>query len=140
MSKVASVLKLTVPAGQATAAPPVGPALGQKGIKAIEFCKQFNEKSKCFTPSTPLPVKIKCNPDRTFSFDIKMPATSWLLKKACNVDSLSTTRIVANLSVRALYEVTKIKMKDPSFVGLSDRQVFSMIAAQATHCGIRLVD
>lgn len=140
MSKPAtSVLKLIVPAGQATAAPPIGPALGQRGIKAIEFCKQFNEKTKEFITSTPLPVRITCNADRTFSFELKMPTSSWLLKKAANIELLSTSRIVANLSVKALYEITKIKMQDPSFSGLSDKQVFSMIAAQAKLCGIRLV-
>ncbi|KAJ2795846.1 mitochondrial 54S ribosomal protein YmL19, partial [Coemansia furcata] len=79
---VASILKLIVPAGKATPSPPVGPALGQRGVKSMDFCKQFNDRTKDLILDTPTPVAISIKPDRTFTFAVKSPPTSWLLKRA----------------------------------------------------------
>lgn len=76
------VISLTIPAGNAKPAPPVGPVLAQNGVSVPDFCKQFNDRTKNEEPNTPLRVEISCNKDRTFSFIIKLPSVAFLLKKA----------------------------------------------------------
>lgn len=79
-------IRMTVPAMKATPSPPVGPVLGQRGIKAIDFCKLFNERSKEFIMNTPLGVRMKVNPDKSFNFVVNCPPTSWFLKKAAGIE------------------------------------------------------
>ena len=135
----AALIKLTVPAGQASAAPPIGPALGQKGVKAIDFCKQFNEQTKQYLPGTPLPTLIHVKADRTFTFSARPPTASYLLKRAAGLETASTSQWVAQLTPQHLYEIAKIKHRDPVLANLSLQSVFSMISSCAHSIGIEIV-
>jgi len=80
--KVSAYIKLQVPAGQANPSPPVGPALGQHGVNIMEFCKGFNAQTQSLEPGAPVPVVITVYADRSFSFEMKTPPASYLLKKS----------------------------------------------------------
>ena len=112
--KVKTQIKLYCSAGQATPAPPVGPALGQRGLNIMEFCKQFNEKSKGQEGLT-LPVLITVYEDKSFSFILKSPPSSVLLKRACNIAKASgqpNKEKVGKLTRGQVEEIAKLKMKD----------------------------
>ncbi|MFH1868265.1 MAG: 50S ribosomal protein L11 [Candidatus Omnitrophota bacterium] len=112
--KIKTHIKLYCPAGQANPAPPVGPALGQHGLNIMEFCKSFNEKTKG-REGLLLPVVITVFEDRTFSFIIKSPPCSVLLKKAANLAKASGSpgkEKVAKVSKVQVLEIAKIKMQD----------------------------
>src|SRR4026209_1575824 len=85
--KVTGQIKLQVPGGQANPAPPIGPALGQRGVNIMEFCKTFNARTKDMEQGTPIPVKITVFSDRSFTFEMKTPPASYFLKKAAGVNS-----------------------------------------------------
>jgi large subunit ribosomal protein L11 len=133
-----SLLKLFIPAGGATPAPPIGPALGQKGIKAMEFCRQFNEASKDYLPGIPLRTRVYCKADRTFTFEVGPPTTIWLLKKAANIEKASSEKRVASLDCRYAYEIALVKSKDPSFLHLPLQFVYRSVLATARTCGINV--
>ena len=112
--KIKTQIKLYCSAGQATPAPPVGPALGQHGLNIMEFCKQFNEKSKGQEGLT-LPVLITVYEDKSFSFILKSPPSSVLLKRACNIAKASgqpNREKVGKLTRAQGEEIAKLKMKD----------------------------
>lgn len=112
--KIKAQIKLYCPAGQATPAPPVGPALGQHGLNIMEFCKQFNEKSKG-QEGLILPVLITAYEDRTFTFIIKTPPSSVLLKRVCNLAKASgqpNKEKVGKVTRAQVEEIAKTKMKD----------------------------
>lgn len=112
--KVKAQIKLYCPAGQATPAPPVGPALGQHGLNIMEFCKQFNEKTKGQEGLT-LPVLVTAYEDRSFSFIIKSPPSSVLLKRSCNIAKASgqpNREKVGKLNQSQVEEIAKTKLKD----------------------------
>ena len=118
--KVDGLIKLQIPAGNATPAPPVGPALGQKGVNIMEFCKQFNAKT-ADQPGMIIPVVITVYTDRSFTFITKTPPASVLLKKAANLDVASgepNNKKVATLSIDQVKEIAKIKMPDLSAANL----------------------
>ena len=134
-----SLLRLTINAGQASPAPPVGPPLGQKGVKASDFCKIFNERSKNFLPGIPLPTKITVFSDRTFTFVIHVPTTFHLLKTACKFERGCTNQTVAIVPVKLIYEVAKIKSRDVCFENVPLRSVFKSVLATARHVGIKVL-
>ena len=112
--KVKAVIRLYCSAGSANPAPPVGPALGQHGLNIMEFCKQFNAKTQGQDGMT-LPVVITAYEDRTFTFIIKSPPCSVLLKRACGVAKASGTpnkEKVGKVTVDQVKEIAKIKLKD----------------------------
>ncbi|KAJ3337908.1 hypothetical protein HDU93_000353 [Gonapodya sp. JEL0774] len=134
--------KLLVPAAKAAPTPPVGPALGQRGVKSIDFCKQFNDRTKHITPGTPIPTLITVRPDRTFTFITKAPQTAWLLKRAAGVEKGTSTpgrEVLGSVSVKHLYEIAKLKSEDPGFKGLELEQIAKCIAAQTRTLGIKVV-
>lgn len=136
---VASLLKLNIPSGSATPTPPIGPALGQRGVKAIDFCRQFNEQSnKLYSPQVPLRCAVHVKPDRTFSMSIGPPSSTWLLKKAAGIDKASSAREVAKLPVQYIYEIAKIKAKDPVLSHVPLKRIFEMIVASAKSFGISI--
>ncbi len=113
--KIAGQLKLQVPAGSATPSPPIGPALGQRGINIMEFCKAFNAASQEMEKGQPIPVVITYYQDKSFTFTMKTPPVSYFLKKAANLKSgskepgKSTAGRVSRDKVR---EIAEAKMKD----------------------------
>ncbi|ANB11455.1 mitochondrial 54S ribosomal protein YmL19 [Sugiyamaella lignohabitans] len=121
MSKQAAkniLVKLIVGAGQASPQPPVGPALGSKGVKAIDFCKDFNARTAHLNPGTPVPAIITVKPDRSFTYEIKSPPTAWLLMKAAGIDKGTPEagkKTVGTVSLKHIYEIAKIKKTVSSF-------------------------
>jgi len=113
--KVTAVIKLQVPAGKATPAPPVGPALGPHGVSAPQFVQQFNDRTKNFEPGLTIPVVITVFADRSFTFITKTPPAAVLIKKACNLQSGSAEPHkvkVAKISKAKLKEIAETKMPD----------------------------
>ncbi len=113
--KITALIKLQCPAGKATPAPPVGPALGPHGVSAPQFVVQFNERTKNMEPGLIIPAVITVYSDKTFTFILKTPPASVLIKKACNLTKASAnaaTTKVAVLSKAKLEEIAKIKMPD----------------------------
>lgn len=113
--KVEAYIKLQVPAGQANPSPPVGPALGQKGVNIMEFCKAFNAATQGLEPGLPTPVVISVYSDRSFTFITKTPPAAVLLKKAAGIKSGSNapnTKKVGKLTRAQLEEIATIKMPD----------------------------
>ncbi|MBN2618614.1 MAG: 50S ribosomal protein L11 [Spirochaetales bacterium] len=113
--KVTAVIKLQVPAGSATPAPPVGPALGPHGVSAPQFVQQFNERTSKLEKGLTIPVVIEVYSDRSFSFITKTPPAAVLLKKAANLKSGSAEPHkvkVATLSVKQIKEIAELKMPD----------------------------
>jgi large subunit ribosomal protein L11 len=135
----ASIIKLSIGAGQASAAPPIGPALGQKGVKAIDFCKQFNEATKQYIPGIPLLTQITVKPDRTFSFEVRSPSTSYLLKRAAGISTCSTNNFVGQVTPQQIYEISKLKLKDPILANMGLENVYKMIAAYAHQIGLEVI-
>ena len=113
--KVIGTLKLQVPAGKANPSPPIGPALGQRGINIMEFCKAFNAKSQDIEPGAPCPTIITYYQDKSFTFEIKTPPASYLLKKAAATKSgskLPGREIAGSVTVKQVREIAEAKMKD----------------------------
>ncbi|MBI4062922.1 MAG: 50S ribosomal protein L11 [Elusimicrobia bacterium] len=113
--KIKTLIKLQIPAGQANPAPPVGPALGQHGVNIMEFCKQFNERTKTNEPGMVIPAVITVYEDRSFAFITKMPPISALLKKTAKIAVASGTpgkTKVGKVTKGQVEEVAKTKMPD----------------------------
>ena len=112
---VVGIIKLQIPSGSATPAPPIGPALGQRGLNIQDFCKAFNAATEKGEKGVPLPVIISCYEDRTFSFIVKKPPMSTLIKKSLNLKKGSGkphTDKVGKLSAAAMKEIAQAKMSD----------------------------
>jgi len=113
--KVAGQLKLQVPAGSATPSPPIGPALGQRGINIMEFCKAFNAQSQEMEKGSPIPVVITYYQDKSFTFVMKTPPVSYFLKKAAKLQSGAKEpgkQTVGQVSRDKVREIAEAKMKD----------------------------
>ena len=113
--KVTGFLKLQVPAGAANPSPPIGPALGQRGLNIMEFCKAFNAQTQKMEKGVPIPVIITTYQDRSFTFEMKTPPVSYLLKKAAKLDSGSKTpgrEPVGKITKKQVREIAEQKMKD----------------------------
>ena len=114
MKKVVAIVKLQIPAGKATPAPPVGPALGQHGVNIMEFCKSYNEKT-ARQAGTIVPVEITIYADRTFTFVTKTPPASVLLKKAAGLETASgepNKKKVGTVTRQQIREIAETKMPD----------------------------
>lgn len=138
--KIAGFIKLQIPAGKATPAPPVGPALGQHGVNIMQFCKEFNEKTSK-DAGLVIPVVITVYADRSFSFITKTPPASVLLKKACKIESGSgvpNKTKVATVSKADLKAIAEQKMPDLNAGSLE--AAISMVAGTARSMGITVVD
>jgi len=113
--KIEGYIKLQVPAGTANPSPPIGPALGQRGVNIMEFCKQFNAATQDMEKSMPIPTIITVYADRSFTFVTKSPPASFLIKKAANLKSGSKEpgKVSAGKIARSkLSEIAEMKMKD----------------------------
>ena len=137
--KIAGTMKLQVPAGAANPSPPVGPALGQRGINIMEFCKAFNAKTADLEPGAPCPTVITYYQDKSFSMDIKTPPASYYLKKAAKVKSGATTpsrEVVGSVTSKQLREIAEAKMKDLNANDIEGAML--IIAGSARSMGIEV--
>lgn len=134
--KVVGVIKLQIPAGKATPAPPVGPALGQHGVNIMGFCKEFNEKT-AKQAGLIIPVVITVYQDRSFTFITKTPPAAVLLKKAAGIDKASgkpNVEKVAKVTKQQVQEIAELKMPDLNAASLE--AAISMIEGTAKSMGI----
>lgn len=134
--KVVGLIKLQIPAGKATPAPPVGPALGQHGVNIMQFTKEFNERTKN-DGDLVIPVVITVYADRSFSFITKTPPAAVLIKKACNIKSGSgvpNKTKVAEISAEDVRKIAELKM--PDLNAASVEAAMSMVAGTARSMGI----
>ena len=137
--KVEAYIKLQIQAGKANPSPPVGPALGQRGVNIMEFCKAFNAATQHLEPGLPTPVVITVYSDRSFTFITKTPPASVLLKKAAGLKSGSATpntKKVATLQRAQLEEIAKIK--EPDLTAGSLEAAVRSIAGTARSMGIEV--
>ncbi|KAK0718085.1 mitochondrial 54S ribosomal protein YmL19 [Lasiosphaeria miniovina] len=153
MSKVKGpvdqIVKLIVGAGQASPGPPVGPALGSKGIKSMDFCKEFNARTQHIIAGTPMPVRVTVKGDRSFHFDIRTPQTSWLLLNAAEVApgkkgvrkgaNFPGKETVGTVSLKHVYEIAKIKQTELRLSGLPLEGLCRAIIYQCKSIGIAVV-
>ncbi|NLT96877.1 MAG: 50S ribosomal protein L11 [Christensenellaceae bacterium] len=138
--KITGYVKLQIPAGKATPAPPVGPALGQHGVNIMGFCKEFNEKT-AKQAGLIIPVVITVYADRSFSFIMKTPPAPVLIKKALNIESGSgepNKKKVGKITKAQLKEIAELKMPDLNAASLE--AAMSMIAGTARSMGVEVVD
>ena len=136
--EVAGYVKLQIKGGQANPAPPVGPALGQRGINIMEFCKAFNEKTKAFM-GKPVPVVITVYKDKKFDFKIKSPPASFFIKEAAKLKGGSKEpgrNIVASITKKQAEDIAKQKMADLNAIDLE--QAVKIIAGSARSMGIEV--
>jgi large subunit ribosomal protein L11 len=113
--KIDGYIKLQVPAGKANPSPPIGPALGQRGLNIMEFCKQFNAKTQQMEPGMPIPVVITVFADRSFTFVTKTPPVSFFLKRAAKLEKGSQTPglgTVGQVTIAQVREIAQQKMAD----------------------------
>lgn len=137
--KVEAYIKLQIPAGKANPSPPVGPALGQRGVNIMEFCKAFNAATQNLEQGLPTPVVITVYSDRSFTFITKTPPASVLLKKAAGIQSGSgqpNTKKVAKLNLAQLEEIAKTK--EPDLTASSLAAAVRSIAGTARSMGIEV--
>ena len=138
--KVTGFIKLQIPAGKATPAPPVGPALGQHGVNIMAFTKEFNERTKD-KAGLIIPVVITVYADKSFTFITKTPPASVLIKKACKIESGSgvpNKTKVAKINKAQLKEIAETKMPDLNAANIDT--AMSMIAGTARSMGVEVVD
>ena len=138
--KIAGYIKLQIPAGKATPAPPVGPALGQHGVNIMDFVKQFNEKT-AQQVGLVIPAVITVYADRSFSFILKSPPAAVLIKRACKIDSGSKVPNrdkVAKITRDQLKEIAEIKKNDLNAASID--AAISMIAGTCRSMGVTVVD
>ena len=138
VKEIAGYVKLQIKGGQANPAPPVGPALGQRGINIMEFCKAFNEKTKAFM-GKPVPVVITVYKDKKFDFIIKSPPASHFIREAAKLKSGSKEpgrNIVASISKKQAEEIAKQKMNDLNALDLD--QAVKIISGSARSMGIEV--
>ena len=137
--KIAGTMKLQITAGAANPSPPVGPALGQRGINIMEFCKAFNAKTQELENGAPCPTVITYYADKSFTMDIKTSPASYFLKKAAKLKSGATTpsrEIVGSVTKKQLQEIAEAKMKD---LNANDIEAaMKIIAGSARSMGIEV--
>lgn len=137
--KLVGTMKLQIPAGQANPSPPVGPALGQRGINIMEFCKAFNAKTGDMEPGAPCPTVITYYQDKSFTMDIKTPPASYYLKKAAKLSSGAKTpsrEVVGHVTTKQLREIAEAKMADLSANDVD--QAMKIILGSARSMGIEV--
>ena len=137
--KIQGYIKLQIAAGKANPSPPVGPALGQKGVNIMEFCKAFNAKTQEMEPGMPIPVVITVYADRSFTFETKTPPASYFLKKAAKLQKGSQTPgrdIVASVTRAQLEENATAKMVDLNAADID--AAVKIIAGTARSMGMKV--
>lgn len=165
------IVKLIVGAGQASPSPPVGPALGSKGVKSMDFCKvgsafcsvfvllpmlryinhyeqEFNARTAHINVGVPIPARVTVRPDRSFTFDLRTPTTTWLLLQAAEVEPRKGRlrgamapghETIGQVSLKHVYEIARIKHTETRLSGLGLQGICKSIISQAKSIGIKVV-
>jgi len=139
--KITGYLKLQVPAGAANPSPPIGPALGQRGLAIMDFCKQFNAQTAKMEKGMPIPVVITTYADRSFSFELKTPPVSYFIKKAAKLESGSKTpgrEKAGTITSSQVREIAQQKMKDLNTDTIE--AAMKMVAGSARSMGIEVTE
>ena len=139
--EVLGLIKLQIPAGAANPSPPVGPALGQRGLNIMDFCKAFNEKTKNLEKEAPIPVLITAYKDKTFKFITKLPPVSHYLKKAAKIDKGSSTpgrELVGKITMKNIEKIANEKMADLNAINLEG--AVNMVKGSAVSMGMEVVN
>lgn len=139
--KVAKAVAFQAPAGAANPSPPIGPILGQAGVAIMDFCNQFNDRTKDMDKGTPLPVKLRVFEDRSFEFDIKTPPASYYILKAANLkkgSSNPSTEVAGKIKKSQIKEIVEAKMVDLSANDVE--QGMKIIEGSARSMGIEVVE
>lgn len=138
--KVLAYIKLQIPAGKANPSPPIGPALGQRGLNIMEFCKAFNAQTQNLEPGMPIPVVITGFTDKTFTFIMKSPPMTYFLKKAAKIDKGTTTpgrATVGEVNMQQIREIAEKKMVD---LNANDVEAaMQMVIGSARSMGLNVV-
>ncbi|MBC6497963.1 MAG: 50S ribosomal protein L11 [Alphaproteobacteria bacterium GM7ARS4] len=138
--EVVGTLRLQIPAGQANPSPPVGPALGQKGLNIMEFCKAFNDRTKMMEAGSPIPVVISIYKDKSFSFDMRSPPASYMIKKALSLGKGSATAgrgsSVASIDMETLRSIAETKKDDLNAYDVEE--AVRIIAGTARSMGVQV--
>ncbi|KLO12836.1 mitochondrial ribosomal protein L11 [Schizopora paradoxa] len=138
----AQVVRILIPACKAAPTPPVGPALGARGVKSMDFCKEFNAKTAHIEPGVPTPTLITIQPDRTFTFITKTPPVSYFLKKTAGIEKGSGKPgqgIIGTISLKHVYEIAKIKATDDHLKHLRLEAIASTVIGSARSLGLQVV-
>ncbi len=140
--KIVGYIKIQVLAGKANPSPPIGPALGQRGLNIMEFCKAFNAKTQSYPPETPLPVVITVYGDKTFSFIIKSPLASHMIKEAAGLPKGSSTTgkggYVGKITAKQVAEIAEKKKADLNSFDIS--AACKIIEGTARSMGVEVVN
>jgi large subunit ribosomal protein L11 len=139
--KIVGYIKLQVPAGKANPSPPIGPALGQRGLNIMQFVKEFNARTQSLEPGMPVPVVITAYGDRSFTFITKTPPNTYFIKKAAGIDKGSTTPgkgTVGKITMAQIREIAQQKMPDMNAKDLEG--ACSMLAGSARSMGLQVVE
>ena len=139
--KIDGFIKLQVPAGQANPSPPIGPALGQRGLNIMEFCKAFNAETQGLEQGMPIPTIITVYADRSFSYETKTPPASFFLKRAAGLDKAASEpgrEVVGQVTMAQVREIAEQKMVDLNAHDID--QAAKMIAGSARSMGLEVVE
>jgi large subunit ribosomal protein L11 len=145
--KIEGYINLQVPAGAANPSPPIGPALGQRGVNIMEFCKSFNAKTKDLEQGTPIPVKITVYSDRSFTFEMRTPPATFLIKKAAGMkptgkpgsgSKLPGRDVAGKVSMAQLRDIAKVKLKDMNTDDIE--QATRTLAGSARSMGLQVTE
>lgn len=137
--KITGYLKLQVPAGSATPSPPIGPALGQRGLNIMEFCKAFNAQTQEMEKGAPTPVVITIYADKSFTFELRLPPVTYYLKKAANLKSgskLPGKEAAGKITMAQIREIAEKKLKDLNAYDVD--AAATMIAGSARSMGLTI--
>jgi len=139
--EVLGLFKLQIPAGGANPSPPVGPALGQRGLNIMEFCKAFNDKTKNLEKGVPIPVVITAYKNKSFDFITKLPPVSYYLKKAAKINKGNSTpgrSLEGKVTIKDIEKIANAKMVDLNAIDL--KGAVNMVKGSAVSMGIEVVD
>jgi large subunit ribosomal protein L11 len=139
--KIVGFIKLQVPAGKANPSPPIGPALGQRGLNIMEFCKAFNAKTQDMEPGMPIPVVITAFADRTFTFEMKSPPNTYFLMKAAGIDKGSQTtgtKSAGTIKRSQIKEIAAKKMQDMNATTVEG--AMAILEGSARSMGLEVVE
>jgi len=137
--KIVGYIRLQVPAGKANPSPPIGPALGQRGLNIMEFCKAFNAQTQGIEPGLPIPVIITAYADKSFTFVMKTPPATILIKKALGIDKASATPNMTKVGTLTRAQAEEIvKTKEPDLTAADMEAALRTIAGTARSMGVNV--